>query len=232
MFLNIAILILFNNALTTSERLNENFRKYARNLSNRNSSDIDNLYYCSSYSKKNPIDWILRHKKCYNFGHREENYSNSYNTCSKIPYASINHLIHKNEFDVLKKEINFYDLYINLNKMSFKVWLADNEHADHICSNKSYAPIVKYDNYTCRNGCMDCVPRSNKAFYICVKNCDWKVPFNSFCNTMNISDYYIDRNLYYKGSDQIYVCQGDLKCIDYTCLCENKKKFIHRYKCI
>ncbi|RNA40707.1 hypothetical protein BpHYR1_037125 [Brachionus plicatilis] len=200
----------------------------SRSFISQNLPDL--LYYCSSHLNQKPVNWILRHKKCYNFEQIEANYPSSLKLCSTTPFSSINHLLHKNEFDVLKKEIDFYELYPN--QSEFRIWLADNEYADHLCSNKSFAPIVQFNGSSCRTGCLGCALRSEKAFYTCVKNSEWKVPFNSYCNTMNLSQYQLGANLFYQTNEQIYVCQGDLKCIESSCLCEPNKNFINSYHCV
>ena len=219
------LFISFTNALNNELTLRN---KFSRRFISQNSPNL--LYFCSSHLNQKPVNWMLRHKKCYNFEQIQSNYSSSLKICSTTPFSSINHLLHKNEFDVLKKDINFSELYPN--QSEFRIWLADNEYADHLCSNKSFAPIIEFNRSNCRKGCFSCVKRTAKAYFICVKNSEWKVPFNSYCNTMNISQYDLGSNRFYQSSEQIYVCQGDLKCIENTCLCEPGKKFIDNYYCV
>lgn len=219
------VFVSFINALNSELTLKD---LYSRSYISQTSPDF--LYYCSSHLNQKPVNWILRHKKCYNFEQIETNYSSSLKICSSTPFSSINHLLHKNEFDVLKKDINFYELYPNHSE--FRIWLADNEYADHFCSNKSFAPIIQFNRSSCQMGCFSCVLRTTRAFYACVKNSEWKVPFNSYCNTMNISQYQLGPNLFYQTNNQIYVCQGNLKCIENSCLCEPNKKFINHYHCV
>lgn len=203
------------------------------------SSYQDDFYYCTSHlsrsnQQSNAINWILRNKKCFYSVDKELSFMKSFRYCADIPYAS-SRLMHKNEFQVIKNHINFYDLFYASKNSStdFSIWLVDNEYADHFCSNKSYAPIVRFNNFTCRDGCFDCASRKDtNAFFVCVKFCGWKVPVNSFCNTMNLNEFKLNANLYLEKDHQIYVCQGDLKCIDYNCQCEHPKKLINKIKCV
>lgn len=120
---------------------------------------------------------------------------------------------------------------------SFHIWLNDNffNRYDFECDkSKGYVGIVKFDKHKCRNGCFSCVlknDRLNLAYFICVKSCEWKVGFDSFCNTQDLSKYFIENNLYYQTDQQAYICQGDLSCIDFSCKCHSKKKLINNYRC-
>lgn len=101
----------------------------------------------------------------------------------------------------------------------FNVWLNDDNYlTGDECLSKSHAPVVRFNQRECRNGCFECALRNaTRAYFVCVKNCDWKVPYNSFCNTMNRNDLYLYENLYYQRDELIYLCQGQLECIDYAC---------------
>jgi hypothetical protein len=102
-------------------------------------------------------------------------------------------------------------------KIEFSIWLNDNfynRYSDFECDKaKGYVALVKFDKLKCRNGCFSCVSKnskSNLAYFVCVKSCEWKVSAESFCNTQNLSNYFIENNLYFQADQQSYVCQGKI----------------------
>ncbi len=119
-------------------------------------------------------------------------------------------------------------------KFKFSLWLDDNEFAGFACQSDKYAPIVRFDQFECRNGCYECaLRRQTKAMFACVKFCEWKVPFNSYCNSNQYNQTrQINSNLFLiQNAEQIYVCQGELKCIDYNCKCPVNKKLVDEFYC-
>lgn len=118
--------------------------------------------------------------------------------------------------------------------IEFSMWLSDVYYNGHECDKvKGYVSSVKFDELKCRNGCLQCVPnnKKTKSYFVCVKLCDWKVSYDSFCNTELISKYYVDENLYFQANEQTYVCQGDLKCINFSCRCPLNKKLKDKFLC-
>lgn len=104
----------------------------------------------------------------------------------------------------------------------FSIWLDDNLYADFACQSKEQAPFVRFNAQKCLEGCFGCDSRTKaQHYYVCVKGVDYKVPLDSFCNTNNLTQYEIknNNNLYYQSGEQIYLCQGQLKCVDFACKC-------------
>ena len=99
------------------------------------------------------------------------------------------------------------------------------QSTDLECTEKDTAPYVKIDDKECALGCYGCAPKKKtRLFFACVKPCEWKVSYNSFCNSMNTeAEFMVDKNLYHQSNDQVYVCQGQMKCIDYGCACAPRK---------
>lgn len=83
-------------------------------------------------------------------------------------------------------------------------------------------------------GCYECAFKvSESRRFVCVKSCEWRVGLNSYCNTMNTNHVTNIPNLYEQSDHQIYVCKGDLVCIDFSCQCPRGKKFVKdRNRCI
>lgn len=115
----------------------------------------------------------------------------------------------------------------------FHIWLNDDNYlTGDECLTKNHAPVVRFNQRECRNGCYECALRNTTlAYFVCVKNCDWKVPYNSFCNTMNRNDFYLYENLYYQRDELIYLCQGQLECVDYACKCPELKRLRKSHFC-
>lgn len=225
-----------SNNNNNNNRTHQNFIKQIHALNQNLNKDLNDLYFCSSHiNHTSPIKWILRNKKCISLVDRELDYSHSFKNCADIPFA-YTRLMHKNEFVSLQNQgIDFFKLYSSLdkNRSKISIWLIDTEFTDHSCLNRTFAPIVQFDDFKCKNGCFDCASRKDSsAYFVCVKSCDWKVPFDSYCNTMRVGDFELGSNLYFQDNKQIYVCQGDLKCIDFKCKCELRKRLFNRKKCV
>jgi hypothetical protein len=218
----------------------------SKSLQNGNTSTANIFYY-----------WILRNKKCMNFSDTKLNFYEALRVCKRNNYYSSNsHLIHRKEIEYLYSNrrnhtvgLDILQIYSKLNRKQIKrlvkhtirntnlkntnpneditIWLEDNHYADFTCNSKDLAPIVRYNNHKCQNGCFECEKRNSSIhYYICVKGVNYKVPLNSYCNTNDLSQYEIknSNNLYFQASNQIYLCQGDLQCFDYVCKCKNNRK--------
>ncbi len=115
-----------------------------------------------------------------------------------------------------ESRMNTTSAYAMKPKIEFSIWLNDNyfNKYDFECDKtKGYVALVKFDKLKCRNGCFSCVSKnskSNMAYFVCVKSCDWKVSYESFCNTQNLSNYFIENNLYFQADQQSYICQGNI----------------------
>jgi hypothetical protein len=231
----------------------ETFREYIKWLNER---AIDDLYFCSSiYNSKNDTNqlWILRNKKCLNLTDTRLNFYQAYELCKSQPY-SYHYLISRREVEQLNLKRNshkfgmdIFNTYFKLllaenykNKVKGKIqnakvslWLNDDYFQSQECELSDFAPVVHFDEKDCKNGCFDCVPRnSTPGFYsICAKSCSWKVPYNSFCNTMEINEFQLNKNLYFQRDQLVYVCQGNLTCNDYNCECPKEQNLYSKYYC-
>ena len=114
-----------------------------------------------------------------------------------------------------ESKMNTTSAYAIKPKIEFSIWLNDNffNKYDFECDKKrGYVGVAKFDKFKCRNGCLSCVLKNDKlntAYFICVKSCEWKVSYESFCNTQNLSNFFIENNLYYQANQQTYICQGN-----------------------
>ena len=234
----------------------EHFRDHLQRLNER---FLDDLYFCSSIYKDNSKDnvrkqlWILRNKKCLNFSDTRFNFYKAFELCKVQPY-SYNYMVSKSEILFLLNNkdddrigIDIYQAYFKLliaEKFKTKnkkqatntkvtLWLNDDYLMSQECELHDYAPVIHVDDTNCKNGCFECLPRnSTPGFYaICAKNCNWKVPYNSFCNTMNINEYQLNKNLYFQTDHLIYVCQGNLTCKNYNCECKNGQNYYSKNYC-
>ena len=97
------------------------------------------------------------------------------------------------------------------------IWLNDNfytKYAHECDKHKGYVAIAKFDNHKCKHGCYSCVLKKDKshlAYAVCVKSCEWKVSYDSFCNSENATNFFVENNLYYQANQQSYICQGKNK---------------------
>jgi hypothetical protein len=237
-FLLSVLNLLFAN-LHSQTPTTDNRELFLENLKWLNNRFIDPMYFCSSALIKSDKSsnnsslfyWILRNKKCMNFSDTKLNFYEALNTCKRNTYYSANsHLIHRKEVEHLQSNrlnqnagLDILQIYGKLNgKQEFTLWLEDNLYADFYCQSKDMAPIVRFNSDKCQKGCFECESRNKtRHFYACVKNVDYKVPVNSYCNTNNLSAYEIknNNNLYFQAGEQVYVCQGELKCVNFVCKC-------------
>ena len=168
--------------------------------------------------------WILRNKKCLNFSDTKLDFFQAFEICKNQPYSQ-NYLISKSEIVQLIKNknnlqngIDIYQTYFKLliaenyrnrgqdkreNKNETRkvsIWLNDDYLMSQECEARDYAPVIHIDEKNCEYGCFECVPRNaTSVFYsICSKSCNWKVPYHSFCNTMKINEFVLNKNLYYQ----------------------------------
>lgn len=157
--------------------------------------------------------------------------------------------MHRNEIDTLLSphrieadRLDLIGLFANLATTSskasgqeFSLWLnANNDHT--VCPNESMAPVFVYNQGKCKKGCYECVSKVFEARpFVCVKSCEWRVGLNSYCNTMNATQVAVPGvpNLFVQSDHQIYVCKGDLQCVDFACQCPRGKRFVKdRSRCI
>jgi hypothetical protein len=232
--------------------------KFRHELKTINEYYVDPTQFCASpYNKTNHKQhlWVLRNKKCMNFSDSVMPFEEASNLCRDNLYSSTR-LLHRNEIEVLIKDyhsnqtlgINFYNLYSKLTTPSYyqnkyddvkstfysttpSIWLFDNNYFYNECGTKDLAPVMTFNSDKCISGCYKCVNRTENHFSVCVKTSDFKVPYYSFCNTMDMKNYYLNDNLYYQTDIQTYVCQGSLKCVDYSCQCPIGTKIQIPYTC-
>jgi hypothetical protein len=168
--------------------------------------------------------WILRNKKCLNLSDTRHDFFQAFQLCKNQPY-SYNYLISKSEIIRLIENKNNHQIGLDIYQAYFKLliaenyknksqdkrdsknqtktvslWLNDDYLMSHECENRDYAPVIHINEKECEFGCFECVHRNAKpGFYsICSKACNWKVPYHSFCNTMEIDKFKLNKNLYYQ----------------------------------
>lgn len=220
----------------------------AKSIQNGNTSTANIFYYWILRNKKcmNFSDTKLNFYEALRVCKRNNYYSSNSHLIHRkeIEYLYTNRRNNTIGLDVLQiySKLNKKQLKRLANKLTIRnvnskntpqlneditIWLDDNHYADFTCNSKDLAPIMRLNNQNCQNGCFECAKRNSTLhYYICVKGVNYKVPLNSYCNTNDLSLYEIknNNNLYYQANNQIYICQGDLRCVDYVCKCKPNRK--------
>ena len=204
----------------------KHFRDHLQRLNEKIVDDLyfcSSVYKDELIANSSKQLWILRNKKCLNFSDTRLDFFQAFELCKNQPY-SYNYLISKSEIVRLLQNKNNHQIGIDIYQAYFKLliaenyknksqvtrdsknqtktvslWLNDDYLISQECENNGHAPVIHINEKDCEFGCFECIPRTTPGFYsICSKACNWKVPYQSFCNTMEIDKFKLNKNLYYQ----------------------------------